>query len=228
MMKNNIKAICAIVILLVIVFGFAFVFKNLKGDAEQGKAQNEKPKEIVGGEYVGRMVCLPHRNASGPQTLECAFGLLAEDGNYYALKDTDPNYKNVSGISTDTPIRVTGTFTPKEDSKYKSIGIIEVVKIESADAPKRINLVGVYLCLPHKNTSGPQTDECAFGIKTDEGKYYGLDFSLSSKLISGLKASDRISADGVFVPLERLNTDIWQKYPIEGIFSVTNSFKILK
>ena len=33
---------------------------------------------------------------------------------------------------------------------------------------------GVIVCLPHKNTDGPHTLECATGLKTDDGTYYSL------------------------------------------------------
>lgn len=76
----------------------------------------------------GEMVCLPHRDQTGPQTLECAFGLLAEDGTYYALRDTDPTYQNVSQ-PMGVPVEVVGTFTAQNDTKYQSVGIIVVDSI---------------------------------------------------------------------------------------------------
>lgn len=36
------------------------------------------------------------------------------------------------------------------------------------------SLEGVTVCLPHKNMDAPHTMECAMGLKTDDGKYYGL------------------------------------------------------
>ena len=35
--------------------------------------------------------------------------------------------------------------------------------------PQDATLSGTYGCLPHANPNGPQTEECAFGIKTDDG-----------------------------------------------------------
>lgn len=89
--------------------------------------------------------------------------------------------------------------------------------------PYRATLSGEYLCLPHVDTSGPQTLECAFGLKTDDGTYYALDFNLMSQAILDLQTGQHISASGVVTPIERLSTDHWQKYPIVGIFSVTDS-----
>jgi hypothetical protein len=79
----------------------------------------------------GSMVCLPHKNTSGPQTTECAFGLKDDAGRYFALSDSDPNYQNIMGVGTGDQIRVEGTFTPRASSNYQDIGIITVTKITS-------------------------------------------------------------------------------------------------
>ncbi len=84
-------------------------------------------------------------------------------------------------------------------------------------------LEGEYVCLPHVDTSGPQTDECTFGIRTDTGEYYAVDFALMSQMDPLLVLGDRFSASGMIVPIEMLSTDHWRQYPIVGIFSVTDS-----
>jgi len=35
--------------------------------------------------FEGKIVCLPHVNTDGPQTLECMSGLQTNDGKYYLL-----------------------------------------------------------------------------------------------------------------------------------------------
>lgn len=97
-----------------------------------------------------------------------------------------------------------------------------------ADMPQPATLTGVYLCLPHVNVDGPQTEECAFGIQTDDGAYYAINFSAMSQLSPMISAGQRITASGVVTPIERLSTDHWRKYPISGIFLVTHSMQILK
>lgn len=89
--------------------------------------------------------------------------------------------------------------------------------------PYRATLTGEYVCLPHKDTSGPQTLECAFGMKTDVGEYYALDFNLMSQGPAELNVGDRFTATGNITPIEMLSTDHWDVYSIEGIFSVTDS-----
>jgi hypothetical protein len=89
--------------------------------------------------------------------------------------------------------------------------------------PYQATLSGTYLCLPHVDMSGPQTMECAFGLQTDDGIYYAIDFGLMSQTPPELSTGQRITASGVVTPVERLNNDQWRKYPIKAIFSVTNS-----
>lgn len=85
--------------------------------------------------------------------------------------------------------------------------------------PYRATLQGEYLCLPHIDTSGAQTDECTHGIKTDVGEYYAINFALMSQTHDPLQIGERISAAGVVTPV----TEELQKYPISGIFAVTDS-----
>lgn len=91
---------------------------------------------------------------------------------------------------------------------------------------ERMTLSGNIVCLPHKDTTGPQTLECAFGLQTEEGTYYALDFGSMSQPAPTLKGNEHITANGIFVPIETLSADHWQKYDIEGIFAVTDSFQI--
>jgi hypothetical protein len=36
---------------------------------------------------TGKIVCLPHKDQDGPQTMECAYGIQTADGKYYGVKD---------------------------------------------------------------------------------------------------------------------------------------------
>ena len=86
----------------------------------------------------------------------------------------------------------------------------------------RGTLTGEMVCLPHRDTGGPHTMECAFGMKTDVGEYYALDFTLMSQQHLPMDIGVRFTANGQITPLALLSTDHWQKYDIEGIFSVTD------
>jgi hypothetical protein len=91
----------------------------------------------------------------------------------------------------------------------------------------RGTLTGEVICLPHADTSGPQTLECAIGMRTDTGENYALDLALMSQENPGLDNGDRFTANGMITPIEMLSSDHWQKYDVEGIFSVTDSVQKL-
>lgn len=88
---------------------------------------------------------------------------------------------------------------------------------------QRMTLTGTQVCLPHTNTDGPQTMECAMGLKTDAGLYYGMDFSLVSQSMPTINNTDRIRVTGLVTPAEALSSEFWQRYPIKGIMSVTDT-----
>lgn len=87
----------------------------------------------------------------------------------------------------------------------------------------QVTVTGGYVCLPHKDMSGPQTMECALGLHGSSGLYYALDFKTPP---TTLKTGDRISVTGTFTPVANLSTNQWQKYPIEGILSVTSFVRV--
>lgn len=91
----------------------------------------------------------------------------------------------------------------------------------------RGTLSGEVVCLPHADTDGPQTMECAYGLKTESGEYYALDLTTMSQEHAPLETGERISANGLITPIEMISSDHWKKYAIEGIFSVTDSVKNL-
>ena len=93
--------------------------------------------------------------------------------------------------------------------------------------PYKGTLTGEYVCLPHRDQEGPQTLECAFGLKTDANEYYSLDFNQMPKDFPDAKTGERISVTGTITPIELLSTDQWQKYAITGIVSVTDPIQRL-
>ena len=82
--------------------------------------------------------------------------------------------------------------------------------------PGTITVTGTFGCLPHKDTTGPQTLECATGIAADDGYTYALDLSA----VTYPAGVERARVTGHFVPAEALSTDQWQKYEMRGIIAV--------
>ena len=104
---------------------------------------------------------------------------------------------------------------------------VKIIRDEDAVAvakpvTKEIELRGTEICLPHKNQSGPQTLECAMGLKATDGKNYGLDVSsLQPDAIGEFVDGALVRVVGDFTPSEALSSDHWQKYDMKGIIHVT-------
>lgn len=90
------------------------------------------------------------------------------------------------------------------------------------------SIEGTYVCLPHKDTGGPQTLECALGLKADDGKHYALvsagatSYSASATTPTGV----RVRVTGHVTPTMALSDSRWEVYDIAGTISVTTFTKI--
>lgn len=125
--KTLLGIIAAIVVLIALVFAF-----DNSGPASYapggGAATTTPPAGPL--TVVGVVVCLPHKDTSGVQTMECAFGIRDGEGRYFALSDTDPSYGNLMDLPfNSTKVEVSGTFTPRSDSNYQDIGVIAVTSV---------------------------------------------------------------------------------------------------
>lgn len=92
-----------------------------------------------------------------------------------------------------------------------------------AVVPVQATLTGSSTCLPHKDTTGPQTLECAMGLKTADNKYYALDLTAVSQTGSGLlmlQNGSTVTVSGRLTPIEMISSNQWQKYNVQGIMSV--------
>lgn len=99
---------------------------------------------------------------------------------------------------------------------------IEGAPAQNLDAtPQNVTLTGTYGCLPHMDTSGPQTMECAFGIQADNGDWYAVNFGASADAMNQFQSGAHVTAEGFVVIKEALSTDQWKNYNIKGIFTVT-------
>ena len=91
-----------------------------------------------------------------------------------------------------------------------------------AALPEERTLAGAQTCLPHRDTTGPQTLECAIGFLADDGTYYALDLAqLTEEQGALLMSGVRVEATGTVTPAMLLSTDQWMRYQMEGVFSVT-------
>lgn len=84
----------------------------------------------------GTSICLPHKDQTGPQTLECMVGFQGDDGNNYGL-DFTPLESGEARMLVESGVRVEveGVVTPIEMlssdhwMKYDAAGIISVTSV---------------------------------------------------------------------------------------------------
>jgi hypothetical protein len=69
----------------------------------------------------GEIVCLPHKDREGPQTLECAYGLRADDNRHYGLQIEPFPYDTKVGAR----VTVKGTLTTGNEGIYDIVGTIK-------------------------------------------------------------------------------------------------------
>ncbi|MES2930749.1 MAG: hypothetical protein V4665_03115 [Patescibacteria group bacterium] len=98
---------------------------------------------------------------------------------------------------------------------------IDTASVELDPTPYSVTLSGTYVCLPHLDTKGPQTEECAFGLQTDDGVYYAVNFGASADAMNQFQTRAHITAEGFVVIKEALSSDQWAKYNMKGIFTIT-------
>ncbi len=100
--------------------------------------------------------------------------------------------------------------------------ISDVAKGSYSELPQRVTVTGKWECLPHKDTSGPQTLECAFGIILDDGTgHLAVNTSLMSSIPAEPQVGKRVRIEGILTPIEQISSNLGQIYNIKGIISAT-------
>jgi hypothetical protein len=94
-----------------------------------------------------------------------------------------------------------------------------------SELPRRQSIVGYWECLPHKDRTGPQTMECAFGVAVDQSDgHYAVDTSLMSTYPVDFATGAKVRVTGIVTPANQLSSI--QKYDIDGIIRATTIEKI--
>lgn len=116
-------------ILLVIIGGFyafnSYIYKEKQADPNE----IYEPQRMT---LFGKIVCLPPKDPNAPNTKECASGLLADNGMYYALDFSLMSQTLPEDYNSWERIRASGVFTPIERlstdhwQKYNTVGIFSV------------------------------------------------------------------------------------------------------
>lgn len=141
-------------------------------------------------------------------------GMVIGSGTYFYFREVlhqqlpnaiNPKVKEPVVVSNSPIVNTTQNPTPAIDPK----------KAEST-------LIGEYICLPHKDTSGPQTLECALGLRVDNGEFYAMDTSYINPAITfQLQTGAQIKVSGYITPTEEVSMSPWLQYNIVGIVQVT-------
>lgn len=127
-MKNNTKSFGLIglsLIAAILLIGGAYWWLSQQTRPTTSTPSGQTSQEV---RLEGHLVCLP-KKGSGPQTMECAYGLQAE-GKYYGLQtNSDPDQNLMNYTFSDT-LEISGTLTsPASDATYDIEGVIKVRSI---------------------------------------------------------------------------------------------------
>jgi hypothetical protein len=160
------------------------------------------------------------RETSSPYPARIQIGQQGAQDDEYVVYGTVVEMAQGSGGE-----EVVGTY-PVEFALKQYDGrwmIYSAVKGDYSQIPAQTTIVGTYECLPHRDTSGPQTMECAFGIKGTDGAHYALDTGLlDSNVWMSAPTDTQLEVEGVLVPADQLSSNQWQKYDITGIMRATH------
>ena len=126
--------------------------------------------------------------------------------------------KNITFAIVGALIVVAGYVFMNLDSQT-DVTTPSVNSVPSRASVETVTLTGTYECLPLLDNSQASSD-CAFGIKTDEGEYYAVNFGASAGAMADFKANARITAKGIIIPSDKLTPNSWAKFNSKGLFTV--------
>ena len=122
-MRQRLVFVIEVIVAILAVLALVFI------STSRTPSSLRQPNATITPEIItkeGEIICLPHKDTSGPQTQECALGLKTSSGSYYSLRDDrqpPPLYQ------TGELLRVTGQFTARTNSIYQDVGVIVVSSV---------------------------------------------------------------------------------------------------
>jgi hypothetical protein len=167
----------------------------------------------AGPDAIGRQTSSPY-----PERIEIAEVRKTAPRSYVV----EGTVVEIAGTASSTEVVGTYSVTLTLERREGKLLIIKIKKGPYSEIPHRQTVLGTWECLPHKDTSGPQTTECALGIfSKEDNKHYALNLSLMSRAPVDYRTGTTLRVSGILVPIEQLSTEQWQKYDIAGIISAT-------
>ncbi|MDB5224991.1 MAG: hypothetical protein JWO43_613 [Candidatus Adlerbacteria bacterium] len=170
-----------------------------------------------GSEALGR-----HTSSPWPAKIDVVSVTPASEG-MYTVEGNIIEVANGPGTTTEAAAVQPVTLTVKKTGD--SYRIVAAGKGSYSQLPQRVTVTGLWECLPHKDSTGPQTMECAFGIAKDQSDgHYAIDTRLMSQTPVDFPTGAHVRVTGVLTPANQLSSI--QKYDIDGIISATTIEKI--
>jgi hypothetical protein len=123
------KIIIVLLVGLVLTAATVFWIQKDKVSAPSPPSGNAQDLPLQTGDVTvtGEVICLPHKDTSGPQTLECAIGIKDDRGVNYALLSDDPSQ---AGSLTGKKVRITGKLQQADpNSSYATAGTLQIQSI---------------------------------------------------------------------------------------------------
>jgi len=124
-----------LVIFLALIF-LAVTYAGWKQFNRRFISKEKRDATPVQAMLKGEYACLPNKPTDGPVTLECALGLKANDGNYYALDMTaqDPTMSSVIQVGQKMEVNGALLYIKDQNSwalkKYDIKGVLKVDKLK--------------------------------------------------------------------------------------------------
>lgn len=94
--------------------------------------------------------------------------------------------------------------------------------------PEAVTLSGTYQCLSEGDAPGLQTEECAFGLMTDGGIRYAVNFGPAVNAPAAFQNGAHVTVEGFIADEEDFSTNRWAAYDLRGRFTITKVLNISK
>jgi hypothetical protein len=148
------------------------------------------------------------------------------------VRSTDGSYvvqgnviEFANGTDGDSQVAAVYPVTLTLEKREGQWMITEAEKGAYSELPQRRTIVGYWECLPHKDTTGPQTTECALGIAVDQSDgHYAVNTALMAAHPIDFSTGTKVRVTGVVTPANQLSSI--QKYDIDGIINATEILSI--
>lgn len=195
----------------------------LAPEADRKRALNEHYARFVSPELLTQWYAESAENrlglyASSPWPEKIDIVEIRMNGKQYIVEANIIEYARTVG--PDAEPAAVQPITLTLEKRGASYLIVDVSKGSYSELPQRRSIIGYWECLPPKDTAGPITTECAFGIAVDQSDgHYAVNTQLMSTYPVDVPTGTKVRVEGVVTPASYLSS--LQKYDIDGIIHAT-------